>query len=189
MTTYLILVQKRKNNFSHPLPIPGAIPFSPPTVIYKYLKLLQIQFSSKICVRRFAERSFLAYRFFRPANRSDRIPRRTACWRCCCQSVRLKLLVCLSNCSFETFLFLVFCWLDFSTTWGTQAEAQTVVRVVRAATVAISRAAVPGVVDPATTPKHAIRACSRSSRISNASSWILSIPVLTPLIDITMHII
>src|SRR6516162_6776920 len=73
-----------------------------------------------------------------------------------------------------------------------QAESKIVAAGVGRQTAATRRPAAPGVVLPATAPINSVRVRARTRRalgVSHRLCWILSVPVLYPLVDVAVHII
>ena len=70
-----------------------------------------------------------------------------------------------------------------------QAHPKVDAAVVGAEVVAISRAAAPSVVAPAATANHAARPTIRACRVRLGTAVVRAVPILTPLVYVTAHII
>ncbi len=72
---------------------------------------------------------------------------------------------------------------------GNQAKPHTIVSNTRRIAVAIGTAATPGITAPAAPANHTGRACARAGLVGYMARGVISIPVLTPFIYISMHVI
>ena len=77
-----------------------------------------------------------------------------------------------------------------SLTWGqNRTEPNAAAPDARCVAVAVRRPAAPGAAEPAAPANHAVRARSRTSRVSYIPSRIITIPIRTPFQHIPVHIV